>query len=99
MLDSGTARGFMITNNARSIPHRVEGRNEERNAGGSHRGESFRVSVTRLSSLEKSLGMSRAPSPTGMFSSEPFDGTVGLDFFQNRRLTLDYRSGRTAATT
>jgi hypothetical protein len=27
-----------------------------------------------------------------MFSSEPFNGTVGLDFFLGRRLTLDYRS-------
>jgi hypothetical protein len=27
-----------------------------------------------------------------MFSSEPFNGTVGLDFFLDRRVTLDYRS-------
>jgi hypothetical protein len=33
-----------------------------------------------------------------MFSSEPFNGTVGLDFFLNRRLTLDYRSRRVGVT-
>jgi hypothetical protein len=33
-----------------------------------------------------------------MFSSEPFDGTVGLDFFQDRRLTLDYRARKVGAT-
>ena len=45
MLDSGTARGFVITNQAPSIPHRVEERIEELNADGSHRGESFRIRV------------------------------------------------------
>jgi hypothetical protein len=33
-----------------------------------------------------------------MFSSEPFNGTVGLDFFLDRRLTLDYRSRRVGVT-
>ena len=33
-----------------------------------------------------------------MFSSEPFDGTVGLDFFLDRRLTLDYRSRKVGVT-
>ena len=27
-----------------------------------------------------------------MFSSDPFDGTVGMNSFLDRRLTLDYRS-------
>ena len=31
MLDSGTARGFMITNQAPPVPHRVEERTEELN--------------------------------------------------------------------
>jgi hypothetical protein len=100
MLDSGTARGFMITNNAPAIPHHVEERNEERNADGSHRGESFRVRVKRLSVLgEVFEDVEGSLADWQMFSSEPFDGTVGLDFFLNRRLTLDYRSGRAAATT
>jgi hypothetical protein len=33
-----------------------------------------------------------------MFSSEPFNGTVGLGFFLGRRLTLDYRSKRVGVT-
>jgi hypothetical protein len=41
MLDTGTARGLVITNSSPAIPHRVEGRNEELNADGSHRGESI----------------------------------------------------------
>jgi hypothetical protein len=33
-----------------------------------------------------------------MFSFEPFNGTVGLEFFLDRRLTLDYRSRRVGVT-
>jgi hypothetical protein len=33
-----------------------------------------------------------------MFSSEPFSGAMGLDFFLDRRLTLDYRSRRVGST-
>src|SRR5512147_2785594 len=31
-----------------------------------------------------------------LYSSAAFDGTVGLDFFLDRRLTLDYRGKRVA---
>jgi hypothetical protein len=59
----------------------------------------FRVRVTRLLVLgEVSRDVEGSLADWQMFSSEPFGGTVELDFFQNRRLTLDYRSGRAAAT-
>jgi hypothetical protein len=95
MLDSGTARGFVITNQAPSIPHRVEERTEELNADGSHRGESFRIRVETVSVLgEVFKNVAGSLSDWQMFSSEPFNGTVGLDLFLDRRLTLDYRSRR-----
>jgi len=93
MLDSGTARGLMITNNAPPVPHRVEEHMEELNADGSHRGESFRIRIERMSVLGKVFrNVAGSLSDWRMFSSEPFNGTVGLDFFLDRRLTLDYRS-------
>jgi hypothetical protein len=93
MLDSGTARGFVLTNNAPAVPHRIEGRTEELNADGSHRGESFQISVDTLSVLGKIFrNTAGAMSDWHMFSSEPFDGTVGLDFLRDRRFTLDYRT-------
>lgn len=98
MLDSGTARGLVITNNAPSVPLRVEERTEELNADGSPRGESFRIRVDTLSVLGKGFeNVQGTLAEWQMFSSEPFNGTVGLDFFLNRRLTLDYRSGKVAA--
>lgn len=99
MLDSGTARGFVITNNAPSIPHRVEERIEESNANGSHRGESFRIRVEAMSVLgEVFKNVVGSLSDWKMFSAEPFNGTVGLDFFLDRRMTLDYRSQKVGVT-
>jgi len=99
MLDTGTARGFVLTNSAPSIPHHREERIEELNADGSHRGESVRISVESMSVLgEDFRNVIGSLSDWGMFSSEPFDGTVGLDFFLDRRLTLDYRSGQVGVT-
>jgi hypothetical protein len=95
MLDSGTAGGLVLTTYAPSIPHLVEDRTEELNADGSHRGESFRLRLETVSVLgEVFKNVVGSLSDWQMFSSEPFNGTVGLDFFLDRRLTLDYRSRR-----
>jgi hypothetical protein len=89
----------VITNQAPPIPHRVEERIEELNADGSHRGESFRIRVETVSILgEVFKNVAASLSDWQMFSSEPFNGTVGLDFFLDRRLTLDYRSRRVGVT-
>jgi len=99
MLDSGNAGGLVITNQAPSIPHRVEGRIKELNPDGSHRGESFRIRVETVSVLgEVFKNVAGSLSDWQMFSSDPFNGLVGLDFFLDRRLTLDYRSRRAGVT-
>ena len=100
MLDSGTAHGFVITDHAPAVPHRVKERSEELNADGSHRGESFQIAVDRMTVLGKAFeNTSGSLSPWRMFSSEPFNGTVGLDFFLDRRFTLDYRFAKVAVST
>ena len=99
MLDSGTASGLMITTTAPRIPHRVEERVEELNADGTHRGESFRIRIETVSVLgEIFKDVTGSLSDWQIFSSAPFHGTVGLDFFLNRRLTLDYRARKVGAT-
>jgi hypothetical protein len=93
MLDTGTAGGFVITTQAPSIPHRVEERHEELNADGSHRGESLGIRIDTISVLGRVFkDVAGSLSDWRMYSSVPFNGTVGLDFFLDRRLTLDYRS-------
>lgn len=99
MLDSGTSRGMVLTNAAPTIPHRVEGQFEEANADGSHRGESLSIRIETMTVLGKVFkNIAAGLSDWRMFSSEPFNGTVGLDFFLDRRLTLDYRSGQAGVT-
>jgi hypothetical protein len=99
MLDSGTAHGFVITDQAPPFPHRVKERAEELNADGSHRGESFQIAVDRMNVLGRVFdNTSGTLSDWRMFSSEPFNGTVGLDFFLDRRFTLDYRLAKVAVT-
>jgi hypothetical protein len=99
ILDSGTAEGFSITNNAPPIPHHVEGRVEALNADGSHRGETFRIRVETMSVLGEVFKNVLGDMPDWqMDSSVPFDGSVGLDFFLKRRLTLDYRSKKVGTT-
>jgi hypothetical protein len=100
MLDSGTARGFVITDHAPPVPHRVTERSEALNADGSHRGESFQIAVDRMAVLGKVFeNASGSLSDWRMFSSEPFNGTVGLDFFLDRRFTLDYNFAEVAVST
>ncbi len=99
MIDSGLARGFLITNQAPIIPHRVERREEELNPDGSHRGESVMIRVDRMTVLGASFkDVAGSLSDWRMLSSVPFPGAVGLEFFLDRRLTLDYRSGRVATS-
>jgi hypothetical protein len=99
MLDSGRARGLLITTSAPAIPHRVEERSEQRNPDGSHRGESWSIRVETVSVLgEVFKNVAGSLSDWQMFSSEPFNGAVGFDFFLDRRLTLDYRSRKVGVT-
>jgi hypothetical protein len=100
MLDSGTSRGFVITNHAPAIPYQAGERHEELNADGSHRGESFGILIKEMSVLGQTFkNVSGTLADWRMFSSEPSNGTVGLDYFLDRRVTPDYRSRRVGATT
>ncbi len=99
MLDSGTAKGFLLTDHAPPVPHSIVARHEELNADGTHRGDSFEIRLANMSILGKSFeNVTGNLSDWRMYSSNPFDGTVGLDFFLDRRLTLDYRSAKVAAS-
>ncbi len=99
MMDTGTARGLLITTSATGIPRRVKARSQELNADGTYRGESSLISIETISVLGKVFrNVEGSLSDWRLFSSEPFNGTVGLDFFLDRRLTLDYQARRVGIT-
>lgn len=99
VLDTGTARGFMITDHAPHLPCTVEGIVEERNADGSPRGQSEDIRVDSMEVLgARYVAVKGTRADWRRYSSAPFDGTVGLDFFLERRLTLDYGARQIAVT-
>ncbi len=99
LLDTGTARGFMITDQAPRVPYRAGRRVRELNADGSPRGESRAIRVDSMDVLgARFLAVEGTLTDWRLYSSVPFAGTVGLDFFRDRRLTLDYRTRRVAVS-
>jgi hypothetical protein len=92
MLDTGTARGLLLTDHAPRVPYRELSRSEELNADGSHRGWSRVVELDAMEVLgQRFANVHGALAEWTLFASTPFNGTIGLDFFMQRRLTLDYR--------
>ena len=96
MLDTGTASGLVITTNAPPIPHRVEGREQALNPDGSHRGESVRISLDGISVLGQAFRNVAGTWPTWRCSPRRHLTGPWTDFFLDRRVTLDYRSGKVA---
>jgi hypothetical protein len=91
LLDTGTARGFMLTDRAPDVRYHVVAHVVERDASGRPRGESEAIRVDSLDVLGTMFSnVEGTRSDWRLFSSVPFAGTVGLDFFKIRRLTLDY---------
>ena len=77
----------------------LRGASRKLNPDGSHLGESVRIRVETLSALgEVFKNVDGTLSDWHMWSSEPFNGLVGLDFFLDQRLTLDYRSRKVGVT-
>jgi hypothetical protein len=91
LLDTGTARGFMLTDRAPDVRYHVVAHVVERDASGRPRGESEAIRVDSLDVLGTMFSnVEGTRSDWRLFSSVPFAGTVGLAFFKIRRLTLDY---------
>jgi hypothetical protein len=70
---------------------------EELNRDGSHRGWSRRVSVDAFSVFgEEYKNVETTLSDWSLYSSSPFNGSVGLEYFASKVVTLDYAGRRFA---
>ncbi len=99
MVDTGCGQGFLLTDHASPIPHTVIRPGKQLNADGSLRGDSRIIRVDAIDVLGKRLtNVVGAYADWRMFSTEPFDGAFGLDFFLGERFTLDYLSGEIAVS-
>jgi hypothetical protein len=94
IFDTGCSTGFSLTSAVEGkIAHQVTGTSKERNPDGSYRGE---TTLATIASLEV-FGTKYAPVETSfsdwrIFSRLKFNGLLGLRYFKNKRITIDYRS-------
>lgn len=99
LLDTGSAHGFMVTDSAPSVPYRVLEEVSDRDASGRVRGTSQRILADSMNVLGATFFRVEGDhSDWKLYASDPFPGTVGLDFFLDRRLTIDYSSRRVAVS-
>lgn len=99
LLDTGTAHGFMVTDSAPSAHVRVLEEVSDRDANGRVRGTSQRILADSMDVLgARFLDVEGDRSDWKLYASDPFPGTLGLDFFVDRRLTIDYSSRRVAVS-
>lgn len=92
--DTGCGTGFSLTTAVQEkIAHDVTGKSTERNPDGSYRGE---TTLARIASLEV-FGERYAPVATSfsdwrIFSTLKFNGLLGLRYFKDKRVTIDYKT-------
>ncbi len=98
--DTGCSVGIFFTDvMADSLEYTTLGTTEEVNRDGSHRGWSERVRVDSFSVCgEDYHDVETTMSDWSMYSSSPFNGCVGLEYFAGQVVTLDYASSRFAVS-
>ncbi len=94
IFDTGCSTGFSLTSAVEGkIAHQVTGKSKERNPDGSYRGE---TTLATIASLEvfgaKYASVETSFSDWRIFSTLKFNGLLGLRYFKNKRLTIDYQS-------
>ncbi len=93
IFDTGCSTGFSLTSAVEnSIEHKVTGKSTELNPDGSYRGETTLASITSL----EIFGVMYAPVKTSftdwrIFSTLKFNGLLGLKYFKDKRVTIDYK--------
>lgn len=92
LFDTGCGAGLGLTTALEGkTDYQLLGQTEQLNRDGSHRGWSKRVSVSEITVFGEAYeGVETTITDWEMFSSSKFNGNIGLEYFQNRVLTLDY---------
>jgi hypothetical protein len=91
--DTGNSTGFSLTSAVeRQVAHTITGKSTQRNPDGSYRGE---TTLATIASLEV-FGQKYAPVTTSfsdwrIFSDLKFNGLLGLKYFEDKRVTIDYQ--------
>lgn len=98
--DTGCSEGFVLTSAVENqIEHEVTGTTTERWPDGSYRGES---KIVRIPSLEvfgdTFTDVETTISDWKIFSTLKFNGLIGLRYFRDKRVTIDYKTMKIGIT-
>jgi hypothetical protein len=98
LFDTGCGSGIYFTDVLEDkIDFGLLGRSEELNRDGSHRGWLNYVSVEEIGVFnEVYWDIRTSMSDWSLFSSQPFNGAIGLSYFIDKTVTLDYNNRRIA---
>lgn len=98
--DTGCGSGFLMTSlMEEKVHYTFLGQTEQLNRDGSHRGWSKTVLLDQFTVLGKSYtDVQTTIADWDMFSSEEFNGLIGLKYFASQVITLDYEGRKFAVT-
>ena len=100
IFDTGCSIGLLLTNVMEDkIPHTLVRQVESVNRDGSHRGWMKQVRVEQIGVFGKTFReIETSMSDWSMVSSAEYNGNIGLAYFKNRTVTLDYAGQRIAVS-
>jgi hypothetical protein len=98
--DTGCSEGFSLTSAVEDqIEHKVIGTTTERWPDGSYRGESKIVRIPSLEIFEDTFtDVKTTISDWKIFSALKFNGLIGLKYFKDKRVTIDYKTMKIGIT-
>lgn len=100
IFDTGCSTGLdVMTPLEDMIDYTVLGKSESINRDGSHRGWSYKIRIPEFSVFGNTfLDVETHLSDWQMVASSPFNGLIGLNYFQSKIITLDYENEKIAVT-
>ena len=98
IFDTGCGTGISFTNAIeQEIEFTLESKVESLNRDGSHRGWSKSVRIPQVNVFGHVFeNVSTTISDWSMYSSHPFNGLIGLEYFNDKIITLDYKARKIA---
>ena len=98
--DTGNGMGISLTTAVdRKIDYEVTGKVTDLNADGTYRGEGDSILLNKIDVFgEEYSKVKSSLSDWKMYGVLKLNGTIGLAFFQNKVITLDYRNNKIAIT-
>jgi predicted aspartyl protease len=100
LFDTGNSQGLSLTTAITDkINYEVTGTSNTLNADGTYRGDIQLIKIENINIFGKEYSNVKSSiSDWRIFSSEQFNGLLGLEYFRNKIVTLDYKNNKIAVT-